>query len=65
MRARSSVLIEQYTTRAVAMFEQLVQAEPMRSRVIIVENPEAADKECDALVEYIADFILHYEPAGK
>jgi thymidylate kinase len=63
MRSKSPALIERYTTRAVAMFEQLVKAESMRSRVLIVENPEAADK--DALVEYIAEFILNYEPAGK
>ena len=65
MRSKSRALIEQYITRAVAMFEQLVKAENMRSRVLIVENPEAADKGWDGLVEHITDFILHYEPTGN
>ena len=65
MKSKSRALIEQYTTRAVAMFEQLIKAENMRSRVLIVENPEAADKGWDELVQHITEFILHYEPAGN
>ena len=65
MKSKSRALIEQYTTRAVAMFEQLIKAENMRSRILIVENPEAADKGWDELVQHITEFILHYEPAGN
>jgi thymidylate kinase len=65
MKSKSRALIEQYTTRAVAMFEQLIKAENMRSRILIVDNPEAADKGWDELAHHITEFILHYEPASN
>ena len=57
--------IEKYVKRAVTMFEQLVKVEKIRSRVLIVENPESADRGCDATVDYITEFLLNHELAGQ
>ena len=51
--------IEKYIKRAVTMFEQLVDTEKIRNRVLIVENPESADKRCDIAADYIAEFVLN------
>lgn len=64
IKAKNRALVEQYINRAVTMFEQLVEAENIRSRVLIVDNAESADKGCDPAVDYITEFILNYEPAG-
>jgi thymidylate kinase len=51
--------LEGYIKRAVAMFDQIVAAEPIRPRVLIVENPESADGEYSAAVDCVTEFILH------
>ena len=65
LRSRDRALIERYVNRAVTMFDQLVEAEEIRDRVLIVENPESADRGCDAAVEYITQFVLNREPASQ
>ena len=65
MRSKNRALIERYITRAVTMFEQLVEAEGIRNRVLIVDNPECADRNRDAAVDYITESVLNYEPAGR
>jgi deoxyadenosine/deoxycytidine kinase len=65
MRSKNRALIEQYVKRAVRMFEQLVEAEEIRSRVLIVENPESADRGCNTAVDYITEFVLNYESVGR
>ena len=65
MKSKNRALIEQYINRAVTMFEQLVEAEEIRGRVLIVENLESADRGCDVTVDYITQFILNHELAGK
>jgi thymidylate kinase len=65
IRAKNRAQIETYIHRAVAMFEQLVQTEEIRSRVLIVENPEIIDKGWDKTVDCITEFVLSYKPSGS
>lgn len=65
IKSKNRAMIEQYTHRAVTMFEQLVETENIRSRLVIVENPETASKRCDPAVDYITEFILNYKPIGR
>ncbi len=65
IKSKNRVLVEKYINRAVTMFDQLVEADNIRSRVLIVENPEAGDKRYDSIVDCIKEFILNYEPSGK
>ena len=65
MKSKNRAQIEAYVNRAVTMFEQLVKADEIRSRVLIVENPEIADKGCDTAVDTITEFVLNYESSGN
>jgi len=65
MKSKNRAQIETYVNRAVTMFEQLVKADEIRSRVLIVENPEIADKGCDTAVDTITEFVLNYESSGN
>lgn len=60
LRAKSRAEIEVYIHRAVAMFEQLVQAGPLRNRIITVENPEIAGHARNAVIDNIAEFVLSH-----
>lgn len=57
MKSKNRGQIERYVKRAVSIFEQLVKAEEIRDRVLIVENPEATAKNREAIVNDIAEFI--------
>ncbi|MDX1520491.1 MAG: hypothetical protein R3264_02590 [Anaerolineae bacterium] len=64
-KSKNQAQIELYINRAVAMFEQLVSADRIRKRVLIVENPESVDKGPDTAADYITEFVLNYEPVGQ
>lgn len=65
IRSKDRVLIEEYIKRAVGMFEQLVKAEKIRDRVLIVENPNFSDEGHERMTDHIAESILSYQPSGK
>ena len=65
MKSKDHDQIEVYVNRAVNKFEQLVRAEPIRSRTLIAENFESTDKERDVLANDIAAFILNNWPVGQ
>lgn len=64
MKSKDRAQIEAYIYRAVTLFEQLVNAQNLRSRVLIVDNPEAADQAWDTAVDYITESLLHIERAA-
>lgn len=59
------MLIEEYVSRAVDMFDRLIRTEQIRDRVLIVANPASTDEERSVLADRIATFILNYEPGGE
>ena len=64
MRSRNRELIEKHINRAVQMFDQLIAAENIQARLLIVENPDFSHGH-SKVVDDIIQFILQYEPAGK
>jgi thymidylate kinase len=60
LEAIGQAQLEKYIKRAVNLFEQLIQAENIRRRVLIVENPESADKLGHPAVDCITNYILNY-----
>ncbi|MFN8454779.1 MAG: hypothetical protein U0401_08945 [Anaerolineae bacterium] len=58
LESLNSAQLEECIKRAVTMFELLVKAEKIRGRVLIVENPESADRGCDPAIDYIAESIF-------
>ncbi len=62
MRSKDPALIEKYIRRADAIFEQLAKAEKIRSRLLIVENPQLTSNERSAVVDYVSEFIRSNAP---
>jgi len=65
IRSRDRGLIEKHVSRAVRMFDQLIEAENIQSRLLTVENPDSSRQGYDKAVDDIVEFILSYEFAGK
>lgn len=53
--AKSRTEVKKCVERATDLFDQLTQAERLRSRTLIVENPDASDKGREATVDDISD----------
>jgi thymidylate kinase len=64
MRSRDRELIEKHINRALKMFDQLIAAENIQARLLIVENPDFSHGHSE-IVDNIVQFILRYERAGK
>jgi len=65
IKSRDRGLIEKHVSRAVRMFDQLIEAENIQARLLIVENPDSSRQGYDKAVDDIVEFILSYELAGK
>ena len=64
MRSRNRELIEKHINRAVKMFDQLIAAENIQARLLIVENPDFSHGR-SKVIDNIVQFILRYERTGK
>lgn len=65
LRSEPGAVVEKYVNRAVTMFEQLVQMQNIKSRVLIVENLDSADQRHATTVNSIAEFVLSCQPSAK
>ena len=63
MKSKSPALVEKYVKRAVTVFDQLVEAENIQRRTLIVESPDLIDQRYGTLVDYLTEFILNYRPS--
>jgi deoxyadenosine/deoxycytidine kinase len=55
---RNRALIEEYAKSAVAIFDQLTQAEHIRCRLLVVESPDVAASGYEQVVNSISQSIL-------
>lgn len=58
-------LTEEYIYRAVAMFEQIILTENIKSRLLVVENPNGNGKGLKTNAEHVAKQILNFRPSNK
>lgn len=65
LESKNRALIEKYINRAVTLFEQLVETEEIRNRVLIVDNPESPDRGCETAVDRVTEFLLNYQTSGR
>jgi hypothetical protein len=59
LRTSDTAQIEEYVRRAVNVFDEIVETEEVRDRVLVVENPVSGNHERVAKAEAIAEFILN------
>lgn len=65
IRSKNRALIEKHIQRAVEMFEELIQADNIQSRLLIVENPDSDDQGCGDVVEGVVRFIINRKFANQ
>lgn len=58
---KNRTLTENFISRACAMFEQITQVENIKSRLLIVDNPECAGKAFEKVADDVTRFILNFE----
>lgn len=61
MKRKSPQVVRTYVHRAVEMFDQLVEVEALRHRLLIVENSDSYEYEYETAVNNIIEFILNYQ----
>lgn len=65
MKSRNRELIGTHINRAIEMFDQLIAADNIQCRLLIVENSDSNHHGYNNVVNDIVDFILNYELAEK
>lgn len=65
MGGRDPAMTEKYVRSATSVFDQLMAAERIRSRLLIVENPDLTAEEHDLVANNVTASILKYEHAAK
>jgi thymidylate kinase len=65
MKSRNRELIEKHINRAIEMFDQLIAADNIQCRLLIVENHDSNHHGYHKAVDDIVEFILNYELADK
>jgi thymidylate kinase len=65
MKSRNRELIEKHINQAVKMFDQLISADNIQCRLLIVENSDSNHHGHNKAVDDIVELILRSELAGK
>jgi thymidylate kinase len=65
MKSRNRELVEKHINRALEMFDQLVAAQNIKGRLLIVENSDSDHRGYNHAVDDVVEFILSHELAGK
>jgi len=66
MGNKDPALIEKYVKAATAIFDRLMTSERIRSRLLVVDNPDLTEEEHDKVADGVTTSILNYEhPASK
>jgi len=65
MKSKNRGLVEKHINRALEMFDQLVAAENIKCRLLIVENSGSEHRGYNHTVDDIVEFILNHELSGK
>jgi deoxyadenosine/deoxycytidine kinase len=63
MKSKNPDEVEKYVNDAVAMFDELVNTEEIRSRLLVVDNPECADKVVNNAADTVTEFVLNHQTA--
>lgn len=61
MGAKDPAMTEKYVRSAMAVFDQLMEAERIKNRLLLVNNPDLAEEEHDKLADQVTASILKYK----
>ena len=61
MGSKDPAMTEKYVRSATAVFDQLMEAESIKSRLLIVNNPDLTEEEHDKLADQVTASILKYK----
>lgn len=61
MGSKDPAMTEKYVRNATAVFDQLMEAERIRSRLLIVDNPDLTAEERNQVADHVATSILEFE----
>jgi deoxyadenosine/deoxycytidine kinase len=65
LRSKNQAMVEKYVSRAVTMFDRLVKADSIQSRLLIVENLDTNANGNNNTVDNITQFVQNYGPSIK
>ena len=65
MNAKDPAITEKYVKGAMTIFDQLMETERIRSRLLLVNNPDLTEKEHDRVADNITESILNYVPQAN
>jgi thymidylate kinase len=65
MGGRDPAMTEKYVRSATSVFDQLMEAERIRSRLLIVENPDLTAEEHDRVAEKVVGYILNSQSLSE
>jgi thymidylate kinase len=65
LQSKSRTEVEAYIRRTVALYEQLINTDRIRQRVLTVENPESVEKVSANAVECITEILLTRLPSTQ
>jgi hypothetical protein len=60
MNPKDPMMTEKYVRNATAIFDQLMESSRIRSRLLVVDNPDLTSEEQDRVADNIAGSILKY-----
>ena len=61
MGSKDPAMTEKYVSSATAVFDQLMEAERIRGRLLIVNNPDLNAEEHDQVADRVTTSILEFE----
>ncbi|MDQ3004766.1 MAG: AAA family ATPase [Chloroflexota bacterium] len=65
MGEKDPIMTEKYVKDATAVFDQLMESERIKSRLLVVDNPDLTTEEHEKLAAGVTAAILNYESLGS
>lgn len=58
LNSKDPLLVEKQIAEAIAVFEQLLEVKRIGRRTLVVQNPDSAEKDHDAVVDHVSELLL-------
>lgn len=65
LNTKDSALMEKHLRNAITVFDQLMEVERVRSRLLVVDSPDLSEEEYDKVVDHTTEYILNHAQLGN